>query len=205
MDTLGPDILKIVIGAIVGGAVTYFFTGRQRKKEWIAEEKAREHQAQLDREARESERNEDERRQLVETVKGLYTELQTLGARCAQWSDPAVMDEIRVKWPGDLRPRVVDLSLMPQAGNRRAQRLAERLLREYEDLTHQAYLLSRQGENHPRGAYTYNRYNLAQGETEFLLKLLVESIGGDKAPSRENWGAELRHRDDWRDQRDFAD
>lgn len=162
-------------------------------------------QAQLDREARESQRNEEERRNLVAAVKVLYVELQTLGARCAQWSDAEVMKEVRVKWAEDLRPRVVDLSLMPQAGNRRAQKIAERLLREYEDLTHQAYLLSRQGENHPHGSYTYNRYNLAQGETEFLLKLLVESIGGDKAPSREDWGGELRHRDDWRDQRDFAD
>lgn len=202
---LGVEILLILVGALVTGVVTYYVTSRLKSREAVVSAEARKHQAQLDQEARESERNEEDRRRLVDTVKALYVELQTLGAKCAQWSNPETMAEIRAKWAEDLRPRVVDLSLMPQAGNRRAQKIAERLLREYEDLTHQAYLLSRQGDNHPHGAYTYNRYNLAQGETEFLLKLLLESVGGEKAPSREDWGPELRHRDDWRDERDFSD
>lgn len=134
----GVEVLLIVISVLLTGLVSYFFARRQRARDVVSDAAAREHQAQLDREPRESERNEEDRRRLVETVKGLFVELQTLGARCAQWAEPEVMTEVRTKWSEDLRPRVVDLSLMPQAGNRRAQKIAERLLREYEDLTHKA-------------------------------------------------------------------
>lgn len=196
---------ELVVGLLIGGAVTYTVERLLAKHRSGSDRAAREHEAQLNRAAREGERSEEDHRKLVATAKGLYVELQTLGAQCTQWRDKANLKEVRQKWAEDLRPRVVDLSLMPQAGNRKAQKIAERLLREYEDLTHQVYLLSRQGPGHPHAEYTLDRYNKAQGETEFLLLMLMEAVGGKKAPSRTDWGGELRHYDDEKDKRDFAD
>ena len=166
---------------------------------------AREHQAELDRRAREDEHDAEDRRRLQEEVKDLVFDLRTLSGELTNWRDREAIDAAKEKWTNHLRSRVHKLSLAPVAGESKVQKLALRLLYDYEDLVAHAYLLPRQGPGHPHGKYTQERYGLAQGEARFLTLKLIEAIGGKAAPTREESGETLLHEDDERDERDFAD
>lgn len=181
------ELLAGIVTAIITGIVTYVVGRRQGRDKARAEFEAREHQAELDRQARAEERQHAERRELFAEVRALYADLRRIAAQLSNWMDKENVLGLREEWSNEFRKRMINLAAAPTAGEIRVHRIGQRLLWEFDQYVFNAWILTRQVDNHPHREYTLGKYNVAQGESNFLLLKWIEAIGGDKAPSRKEW------------------